>query len=229
MEALYKSFVLISIAELFDKTWFVALLMALKYDKVIVFWGCFSALLAHTVIAAGFGYTIARVVPQSYLHFAAAALYGYFAVLFYQDYLNADEDSDIIAAGKEEAAEDCADDADENYGSTEGSQQNTKKKFSRGKWKIFSTCFMAMFIAEWGDRTQIAMIGQHASQPLIPVCLGSAIAFLVLTLSAVIVGGLLANTKLSEKVVHLVSAMSFAVFAFLSFQDGVAQQKVDMR
>merc|ERR1719313_1155078 len=72
-EATYKSFVMIGIAELFDKTWFVALLMALKYDKGIVFWGCFSALAAHTVIAAVLGYSIARLVPITYLHFGAAA------------------------------------------------------------------------------------------------------------------------------------------------------------
>jgi putative Ca2+/H+ antiporter (TMEM165/GDT1 family) len=230
-DVIYKSFTLIAIAELFDKTWFVALLMALKYDKTIVFCGCFSALLAHTIIAAIFGYTIARVVPVTFLHFGAAALYAFFAVLFWQDYLNADEDSDIIAAGKEEAAEDCAGDADaaDSYGATEGSKQTATKSGTTRMLKIFSTCFMAMFIAEWGDRTQIAMIGQHASQPLIPVCIGSALAFLLLTLSAVIVGQLLANTKLSEKMVHLVSALSFAVFAFLSLQDGLAQQKVDMR
>jgi len=209
----------------------VALLMALKYDKVIVFWGCFLALAAHTVLAAVFGYTIARLVPVTFLHFAAAALYAYFAILFWQDYLNAEEDSDIIAAGKEEAAEDCQGDVDDNYGSTEGagSNHNVKKSGISRIIKIFSACFMAMFIAEWGDRTQIAMIGQHASQPLIPVCIGSLAAFLILTLSAVIVGGLLANTKLSEKMVHLVSAISFAVFAVLSVSDGLSQQKVDMR
>eukprot|EP00746_Dinoflagellata_sp_MGD_P155162 gnl/MRDRNA2_/MRDRNA2_85230_c0_seq2.p1 gnl/MRDRNA2_/MRDRNA2_85230_c0~~gnl/MRDRNA2_/MRDRNA2_85230_c0_seq2.p1 ORF type:complete len:297 (-),score=37.24 gnl/MRDRNA2_/MRDRNA2_85230_c0_seq2:28-801(-) len=229
VDVVYKSFVLIAIAELFDKTWFVALLMALKYDKFIVFWGCFSALLAHTIIAAIFGYTIARFVPVVFLHFGAAALYAFFALLFWQDYLNAAEDSDIIAAGKEEAAEECEADVDDSYGATQGTSQLVKKSGMRRLLKIFGTCFMAMFIAEWGDRTQIAMIGQHASQPLIPVCIGSALAFLVLTLSAVIVGSLMANTTLSEKTVHLVSALSFAVFSFLSFQDGLAQQKVDMR
>merc|ERR1719197_2079861 len=116
MEATYKSFVMIGIAELFDKTWFVALLMALKYDKVVVFWGCFLALAAHTILAAVLGYTIARIIPVAYLHFATAALYAYFAFLFWQDYVAADEDSDIIAAGKEEAAEDVAEDIDAGVG-----------------------------------------------------------------------------------------------------------------
>merc|ERR1719387_1591128 len=98
---------MVAIAEVFDKTWFVALLMALRYDKVVVFWGCFLVLAGHVGIAAGFGAVAANLIPVRFLHFGAAALYAFFAVLFYKDYLDADPESDIIAAGKEEAAEDC--------------------------------------------------------------------------------------------------------------------------
>merc|ERR1719174_290907 len=101
MDAMVQSFCLVSIAEVFDKTWFVALLMALKYDKVVVFWSCFLALAAHVILAAVFG-AFAKMIPVYYLHFAAAALYTFFAVLFWKDYQDADPDSDIIAAGKEE-------------------------------------------------------------------------------------------------------------------------------
>merc|ERR1719420_1953696 len=102
-----QAFALVGIAEIFDKTWFVALLMALKYDKVVVFWGCFLALVGHVALAGIFGAVAANLIPVRYLHFGAAALYAFFAVLFYKDYQEADPDSDIIAAGKEEAEEDC--------------------------------------------------------------------------------------------------------------------------
>ena len=93
-------------------------------------------------------------------------------------------------------------------------------------WKsIVCQCFMAMFIAEWGDRTQIAMIGQHASQPLIPVCLGSLLAFFLLTVSAVIVGMCLDGMKLSEKMVHLVSSLSFLKY-MLTSSITINQQKI---
>jgi len=87
----------------------------------------------------------------------------------------------------------------------------------------------AMFIAEWGDRTQIAMVGQHASQPLIPVCLGSLIAFFLLTFTAVLAGWFLAGRSLSEKSVYLFSAISFLVFALLAVRDGITNQPVDLR
>merc|ERR1719217_230519 len=104
-DATLQSFCLVGIAELFDKTWFVALLMALRYDKVIVFWGCFLALFAHTVIAAIFGYGISQALPVSCLHFAAAGLYAFFTCLYLKDWHEADPDGDVIAAGKEEAGE----------------------------------------------------------------------------------------------------------------------------
>lgn len=225
----FQAFCLVGIAELFDKTWFVALLMALRYDKLTVFNGCYLALFAHVIIAAIFGYTVSKVVPIIFLHFGAAALYAFFAVLYFKDWHEADPDSDIIEAGKEEAGADITEDIEETstYGATEKKGQLTMRSYFQ--MKVFGQCFITMFIAEWGDRTQIAMIGQHASQPLIPVCLGSAIAFFLLTLSAVIVGMMLKGQKLSEKTVHFVSALSFAIFAALALHDGLTQQRVDMR
>merc|ERR1719198_1920716 len=220
-DATFQSFCLVGIAELFDKTWFVALLMALRYDKITVFNGCYLALVVQTIIAALFGYTISRVAPIWCLHFGAAALYGFFAILYMKDFYEADPDGDLIAAGKEEAGESIE----------EGEEKPLKgqKQEPTSSWKVFSQCFMAMFIAEWGDRTQIAMVGQHASQPLIPVCVGSLIAFFLLTFTAVLAGWLLVGRSLSEKTVHFFSAVSFAVFALLAIRDGLTMAPVDMR
>jgi len=225
MDAAVQSFCLVAIAEVFDKTWFVALLMALKYDKLVVFWSCFLGLAAHVAIAGVFGLAFAKLVPMRYLDFGAAALYAFFAVLFYIDYLNADPDSDMIEAGKEEAAEDCEGAVEEdgtNYGATDAKKAAYASKL-RHNMKVFGACCMAMFIAEWGDRTQIAMIGAAASKPVVPVCIGSMAAFFLLTLSAVIVGGMLKNQKISEKLVHGVSSIAFVGFALLALREGLAE------
>lgn len=243
-----QSLSLVGIAELFDKTWFVALLMAVKYDKNLVFWSCFSALAAHTLIAVVIGAAINKIFPISVLHFGATALYSFFALLYLKDWYYCDPESDIIEAGKAEAGEDLDEgdddtnqqptELDEIVGVMEGEDAEdgqaapkqpapAKATKTRGSnkdknWKaIACQCFMAMFIAEWGDRTQIAMIGQHASQPLIPVCMGSLLAFFLLTMSAVLVGMCLDGAKLSEKMVHLVSSLSFFVFAALALMDGI--------
>jgi putative Ca2+/H+ antiporter (TMEM165/GDT1 family) len=226
--ACFQSFCLVGSAELFDKTWFVALLMALKHPKGTVFTSCYLALVVHTIIAAIFGYGISKTMPIRTLHFSAAALYTVFACMYFRDWHHADPHSDIIAAGKEEAGEAIADYTEEQiYGSME---KGGSRKMGTSKWtQVFSQCFTAMFIAEWGDRTQIAMVGQHASQPLIPVCLGSLMAFFLLTFTAVLAGMLLAGRSLSEKTVHLFSAISFLVFAALAVRDGLTMQPVDLR
>uniref|UniRef100_A0A7S2MXY6 GDT1 family protein n=1 Tax=Zooxanthella nutricula TaxID=1333877 RepID=A0A7S2MXY6_9DINO len=273
---------MVGMAELFDKTWFVALLYSLKYAKDVVFWGCFLALFAHTIIAVAIGYSINRLIPLKFLHFAATALYTFFAFLYLKDWYYADPDSDIIESGKAEVGEELGDavaaelDKEAGHGKPSAEAVGTKSEVpevvyeadvadangskardeageedplfkevdgksskansasrSRGGFPakqrksmplVFLECWMAMFIAEWGDRTQIAMIGQHASQPLIPVCCGSLLAFFLLTISAVAVGMCMDGVKLSEKKVHLVSSISFFVFAALSMWDGLSAE-----
>jgi hypothetical protein len=53
---------------------------------------------------------------------------------------------------------------------------------------------------------QVAMITLHSSAPWLPVCLGSLVAFLLLTFSAVVAATLVQYAKLSERFVLGVSA-----------------------
>lgn len=226
MDAALESFFLVGIAEVFDKTWFVALLMSMKHGrlKLTVFVACFAGLLLHVIIAAGFGFAVSSRASLSYLHFAAAALYAFFAALYLKDWYTCEDDADILSAGKEEAEEALAEENPPSGKLDYDSAVGLTAKFAVAQayqWRVFVQAFSTMFIAEWGDRTQIAMIGQHASQPLIPVCVGSAFAFFLLTLSAVVAGSLLSGTKLQESTVHLIGAVSFAIFSLLALMDGL--------
>ena len=80
---------------------------------------------------------------------------------------------------------------------------------------VFGKSFVAVLIAEWGDRTQIAMVGQHAPQPMAPAFLGAALAFFLLMLSTV------GAAKLRERVVFGFSACCFALFGALALRDAV--------
>jgi len=101
--------------------------------------------------------------------------------------------------------------------------QESVHKSQNGWLRVFWQCFIMVFIAEWGDRTQIAMIGIHATLPLIPVMLGSTVAFGLLTLSAVIVGHFLRERTLSESTVKGVCALSFLTFALFGIHDVFAK------
>lgn len=100
------------------------------------------------------------------------------------------------------------------YGSGESAGKGTSSWVSAAS----QVCF-AIFIAEWGDRTQVAMISLHSSLPVLPVCLGSLAAFVVLSASAALVAHLLQGRHLNERLINGVSAGSFFVFAALAYLD----------
>jgi Ca2+/H+ antiporter, TMEM165/GDT1 family len=60
------------------------------------------------------------------------------------------------------------------------------------EWKIFGTAFLTLFLAELGDKTQLAVITMTAkSDNKLAVFLGASAALIVVTLLAVLFGGLL--------------------------------------
>mmetsp|Transcript_16840 Transcript_16840/g.43454 ORF Transcript_16840/g.43454 Transcript_16840/m.43454 type:complete len:403 (-) Transcript_16840:49-1257(-) len=225
----WKSLLLVGVAELFDKTWFMGLILALKYPAGLVFAGSFMALFLHVFLAAAFGLAFARFLSPTVLNFSTAALFAMFAVLYAKDWYDADPEGDAIAAGRAEAEEDCGIDVPEQV--PEPNMEKDLKKdhdvirkqeaVSFSAREVLGKSFMGVFIAEWGDRTQIAMVGQHASQPLVPVFLGSTVAFFLLTASAVGVASVSKNLQLRERLVYGVSAVFFTIFALLAVKDAI--------
>jgi len=227
--AFFVSLTMVSMAEIFDKTWFVAFVMGMRYDKCIVFWSCFLGLVVHVFIAAAFGVAFMHMLSARTLNLLAAGLYTLFAILYGYDWYTSDADSDMIGAGKDEVvAEAFADTENSAEDITYGATLSAKSPKSKAPIEkaqemcgIFWQCFVMVFIAEWGDRTQIAMIGIHATLPLVPVMIGSTIAFGLLTLSAVLLGSIIGDKTLSESTVKGVCALSFAVFALIAIRDSM--------
>ncbi|MEO7672821.1 MAG: TMEM165/GDT1 family protein [Pyrinomonadaceae bacterium] len=60
------------------------------------------------------------------------------------------------------------------------------------EWKIIGTAFLTLFLAELGDKTQLAVISMTAkTDNKLAVFIGSSLALVVVTLLAVLFGGLL--------------------------------------
>lgn len=219
--AFVKAFLVVSIAELFDKTWFMGLLLAVKNGWRTTLAGSYSALLLHTVLSALLGVGFAKLAPVYVLHFITAAIFFIFAGLYSWDWYNADPDTDVIAAGKEDAEEIVGGGADpKEVEKMDFMSRITVKMSSFTDIAVFK-CFIAVFVAEWGDRTQFSMIGLHSSLPVVPVFVGSAVAFLLLTISAICVAYFISKQKLNERIVHGVAAASFTIFAILALVDGL--------
>ncbi|KAI8463512.1 MAG: hypothetical protein J3K34DRAFT_372565, partial [Monoraphidium minutum] len=84
---------------------------------------------------------------------------------------------------------------------------------------IFLNAFTLTFLAEWGDRSQIATIGLAASSDVIGVTLGSVVGHAACTAVAV-VGGRHLATHINEKVVGYVGGVVFVLFGVHSLWEG---------
>lgn len=78
-------------------------------------------------------------------------------------------------------------------------------------WKIFMATFWLVFLAELGDKTQLAVMLQSAVHGRGVVFWAASIALVLSTLLGVFVGGMLSK-MVSERVIHGVGGVLFLVF-----------------
>ena len=79
-------------------------------------------------------------------------------------------------------------------------------------WKIFGTAFVTLFLAEIGDKTQLAVITMTAgTDAKVAVFLGAASALVVVTLLGVIFGGVVAEYVPVEWLQRIVAVAFIAI------------------
>lgn len=80
---------------------------------------------------------------------------------------------------------------------------------------IFITAFLMLFLAEMGDKTQLAVAGMASTLPLIPVWIGATLA-----LSSTSALGVVAGRKLLRRIplhrLHQISGIFFLILAALA-------------
>ncbi len=82
-------------------------------------------------------------------------------------------------------------------------------------WKIFGTAFITLFLAELGDKTQLAVITMTSStESKVSVFLGAALALVAVTLLGVLFGGVLSQYIPTEWLQRIV-ATAFIVIGVL--------------
>ena len=85
---------------------------------------------------------------------------------------------------------------------------------------VFLETFIITFLAEWGDRSQIATIGLAASMDPYGVTLGGIAGHAVCTGGAVL-GGRHMATRISERAVALCGGVLFVLFGVHALVSGV--------
>ncbi|NQV11268.1 MAG: TMEM165/GDT1 family protein [Cyanobacteria bacterium] len=197
----------ITLAELGDKTFFMALILAARHRARDVFIGSFAALAAVTLISLGLGYGLRELLPQSVVPWLAAALFLGFALklLF---------DARRMLAGEAEEEEKEAEEA-VNEAESRGRISTTSAVI----WEAFAL----VFIAELGDRTQFATIFL-ATAPAFTFAglLAGTLAGHALVTWLAVGAGKWIGGRISEQVLYRLSGGLFIAFGFFSLHQAIA-------
>ena len=85
-------------------------------------------------------------------------------------------------------------------------------------WKIFGTAFATLFLAELGDKTQLAVITMTADTgSKVSVFFGACSALVVVTLLGVVFGGILSQYIPTEWLQRIVAVAFIAIGTLMLF------------
>ncbi|MBR8830578.1 MAG: hypothetical protein N5P05_003892 [Chroococcopsis gigantea SAG 12.99] len=205
LNAFTAGLLLITISELGDKTFFISVILSTRYPRRPVFLGAVSALIAMTVISVMLGSAIA-FLPKRYVDYAEIIMFIVFGIKLIIDAwkMPAHHEREIIQEAEAEIA----------------TKAITLEK-NHSPWNIFAESFLLTFIAEWGDRTQIATITLAASNNALGVTLGAITGHTICALIAVMGGKMIAG-KISEKTITFIGGILFLIFAAVAVVEMVS-------
>lgn len=209
LTAFTSSLSLITVAELGDKTFFIAMILAMRHRRRWVFWGVMVGLTAMVLLSVAIGQVLSRF-PPVYTHYGAIVLFLFFGGrLLWQG-------SRMKNQGDLEEMEEAKEDIDRRK------QPAFLSRFSLDRpLGIMVQSGVLTFLAEWGDRTQITTITLAAQYPATWVTLGAVAGHGVCALIAVMGGKWIAG-RISEKTVTLVGGVLFLLFALVALVNGPA-------
>jgi len=212
--AFVKSIAMIIATELGDKTFFIAAIMAMKHNRTLVYTGAVGALAVMTVLSVAIGFALPNLLPKEYTHYAAVLLFSYFGYKLlaeaYAMYREPPEKNEELEEVENELSGHHKKHDDDKM--NKGTGSILKKTLGRMVPLVFGQAFMLTFLAEWGDRSQIATIALASSKDPFGVTVGGTLGHALCTGLAVIGGRLLA-TRISEQQVAFFGGLLFWAFA----------------
>lgn len=175
-------FAVIFIAELPDKTAVAALVLATRHKALPVFLGTALALTVQSIVAVAAG-GLLSMLPTRPVHIGAGLLFLVSAFVMWRR--RADDDNETDADGKKH-------------------HHHHPPTF----WRSFGTVFGVVFIAEWGDLTQLgtAALAARYDSPF-AVFAGATLALWCVAAIAVFIGnraGKLLNPELTKRIAALI-------------------------
>ncbi len=194
LNAFFSAFGLIFIAELGDKTQLAVMTQTCKYrTSWPVFFGGSLALTAVTALGVLGGTMLSTWVPESVIRIVAALAFVGMGVLIWREARNPEED---VCALEEDVC-------------TDMSAADASSRWCLWNWKAFTSTLMLLFLAELGDKTQLAVLGLASKQtdPWL-VFAGGALALAAVT-GLGVVGGQQLVKVVPEHLLLKISSIAF--------------------
>jgi len=210
VNAFGTSFMVILATEIGDRTFFIAAIMAMRHSRLVVWGGAVGALVVMTVLSTLVGHVAPLLIPRTYTQYAAAALFLFFGVKMLKDGLTIDHTG--ASEELEEVEAEIAKKQDDTPADEESAEKPAPKDDTR---TILVQSFTMTFLAEWGDRSQIATIALAAARDMLGVTIGACLGHALCTGIAVVGGKLLASS-ISERTVLIGGGGLFCVFSLLA-------------
>jgi putative Ca2+/H+ antiporter (TMEM165/GDT1 family) len=185
-----STFLLIFLAELPDKTALATILMATRSNPLAVFLGVAGAFVIQTLVAVLFGSALS-LLPPFVIHTLAGLMFLVFAVVSW---------------------------VQSNQVHPEESQKNPGKKESF--WKVVVSAFLVIFIAEWGDLTQLATCALVAKYSRPWTIFFAALLGLWSTTALAVLFGNRAKKFINPRLLQRIASVAFALvgcYMLLSF------------
>jgi putative Ca2+/H+ antiporter (TMEM165/GDT1 family) len=199
------AFATVFLAELPDKTMIATIVLSARFHRPFAVWiGAASALTLQMVIAVTAAQLL-RLLPERPVQFAVSALFAIGAIVLWR---SQDEEIDPNEAIADELPQ-------------EGEQATT---LSAGR--IAATVFGIVFIAEWGDLTQLATASLATTRPPFSVLVGASLAMISVSAIGVLAGRALLRV-LPERLLHRAAAIVFATLAVVFFVNAVRAVEID--
>jgi len=206
--AYMASFFMILATEIGDRTFFIAAIMSMQHSRLLIWTSALAALILMTSISCVFGLTAIALVPKIYLHWAVVSLMYFFGAQMLKNGWFMPKDEAGFDELQEVQRESFSPIGDEEKGEKSKNTSDTHKTL----FVIALQAFTLTFLAEWGDRSQLATIALAAANSPLGVLLGGMSGHAVCTGLAVIGGRLLAN-YVSERTLTLIGGLLFLGFA----------------
>ncbi|MEN9209966.1 MAG: TMEM165/GDT1 family protein [Thermostichus sp. DG_1_6_bins_120] len=194
------SFLLVTVAEFGDKTFFTPLILAMRHPRRWVFLGAWAALAMMTLLAVVVGQLVFKLFSPVGVQILSTAVFAVFGLrMLWQAYQMKPQQE----LEEEEEALKLVEQAE-----AKGAGQG-------GAWAVVSEAFTLTALAELGDKTQVATLSLAAVHPGFSVLAGATLGH-GLMVGVAVLGGQFLATHISERAVHWLGGSLFLGFALLT-------------